>query len=134
MATVSANPAIDTLHRSMTEARFDDLRAVLTDNVVLDANVPQWHFLRVGADDVVAQFQEWYPVRPTELTWDQKGTGGAVVVECTERKLEQGAPGYSRFALVLELSGDKLSRVALYCFGVQDRETEERNRQEAPLY
>ena len=126
---------VEALREILASGDWRRLSEVYAPDALLDANVPLWRFQRKGLDEIVAQYEEWYPVPPRVLEWNvTAGAGQEFVVE--EAALEGDGPGetYARSAHVLRVVDGLITRHTMYCTGPWDRETVARHAVEAPMF
>jgi hypothetical protein len=111
--------------------RGTEMAEVLTDDAVLDLNVPQWRFQVGGGSAIAAAFAQSYPAgfRTTRYRWEPTPTGAVVEYD----GWDVGRHTYYRHLGLLELRSGRISRLTLYCTGEWDTETVERQRREAPM-
>ena len=111
--------------------RGTELADVLSEDAVLDLNVPQWRFQVGGNLAISAAFAQSYPdgFRTTGSRWEPSPTGA--IVEYDGWDVARNV--YYRHLAWLKLDGPQISRMTIYCTGEWDPETLERQRREAPM-
>lgn len=111
--------------------RGTELAEILTDDAVLDMNVPEWRFQVGGGAAIAAAFVDSFPAgfRTIGSHWEATPTGA--VLEYDGWDLAHDT--YYRHLVQLELDGTDISRLTLYCTGGWDAETIERQRRQAPM-
>ena len=97
-----------------------DTRGIFSDDAVLDAVVPDWHFMVAGGDAVRAQLAEWFadPAAFESLTRTPLPDGELVQFDLSWS--EEGIPFACRQVHVLEVRGDQIVRDNVWCGGRWD--------------
>jgi hypothetical protein len=90
---------------------------VLSDDVVLDATVPNWRFTVRGADAVAAELARWYADPGTFEELRRTPVPGGELVTFTLRWLENGVPHAVHQAHVVAVSGGRIARDQAWCGG-----------------
>jgi len=95
-----------------------DVRAELfTDDVVLDATVPNWRFEVRGRDDVTEQLRDWFAdVGKFEVVRREPLPQGELV-EFTLHWTENGIPHACHQAHILRLTDGRISADTAFCGG-----------------
>ena len=87
------------------------------EDVVLDATVPNWHFVRRGRDAVQDELARWY-VDPGDFeTLRRTPLPAGELVEFDLTWVEGGVPHACRQAHVLELRDGRIARDTVWCGG-----------------
>ncbi|MGE3285382.1 MAG: hypothetical protein AB7J32_04650 [Pseudonocardia sp.] len=112
-------PSTTTVDRFLDAVAAGTVSADLyTDDVVLDAVVPNWRFAVTGAAAVAAEYARWFadPGRLEELRRLPTATGE--VVEYTLCWTERGVPHAGRHVHVLDLGADgRIAADHVWCGG-----------------
>ncbi|MBW3664731.1 MAG: hypothetical protein KY469_16655 [Actinobacteria bacterium] len=111
--------------------RGTELAAILTDEAVLDMNVPEWRFQVGGGQAISAAFADSFPAGFRTTGSRREATPTGAVVEYDGWDVAHDT--YYRHLVWLELHGTRISRLTLYCTGGWDTQTLERQRREAPM-
>lgn len=104
---------------------------IYTDDAVLDMNVPRWRFQVGGRAAITDAFDHSFPQGFTvdHKRWEPTPTGAVI-----EYDGHDAATGdYYRHLVLLEMRGEKIGRLTLYCTGGWEAATVEQQRREAPL-
>lgn len=111
--------------------RGTELAQVLTEDAVLDLNVPQWRFQVCGALAIAAAFAQAYAAgfRTSHEDWEPIPTGA--VVEYDGWDVDRNT--YYRHLARLQIRDGRIARLTIYCTGEWDADTIERQRREAPM-
>jgi hypothetical protein len=131
LAAPAVKELVDAFVELQESNRGTELAEILTDDAVLDLNVPQWR-LQVGGDRAIAEVfagSNRAGFRTGRHGWQPTPTGA--VVEYDGVDVAQGT--YYRHLVLLRLRGRRISRLTIYCTGAWDVETLERQRREAPM-
>ena len=107
------------------------LADLLTDDAVLDLNVPRWRFQVGGGAAVADAFAASYPTGFDTAGWRWEPTPTGAVVEYDGWDGDHTA--YYRHLVLLELRDGRIGRLTLYCTGGWDAGTVARQRREAPM-
>lgn len=99
----------DTLRKCLESASFAGLADLYAPQAVLDANVPLWRFQRRGPDEIIRQFQEWYPTPVRVVSWRERPTEGGVVVEFEGWQGEGEDEVYSRAVDIILTDGERIT-------------------------
>lgn len=125
---------IERFKKLLESGDFDELDEVYAPNALLDANVPAWRFQRLGLDEIVAQYKEWYLPTPVRITgWKEKRTTWGAVIEVESSAGEGEDEKYVREIHIFLTADDRITEHISYCTGPWDRETVARQRAEAPM-
>lgn len=101
---------------------------------LLDANVPEWRFQRLGLDEIIAQYKEWYLPTPPRITgWKEKRTAWGAVIEVESSGGEGEDEKYVREIHIFLTADDRITEHISYYTGPWDRESVARQRAEAPM-
>ena len=92
-------------------------RGVLSDDVVLDATVPNWRFTVRGADAVGAELGRWYADPGTFEELTRTPLPGGELVTFTLRWQENGVPHAVHQAHVVAVSGGRIVQDQAWCGG-----------------
>ena len=111
--------------------RGTELAQVLTDDAVLDLNVPQWRFQVGGALPIAAAFAQSFSAgfRTLSSAWEETSTGALVEYDGRDAADDR----YYRHLARLTMRGERIARVTIYCTGAWDADTLDRQRREAPM-
>lgn len=111
--------------------RGSELAAVLTDDAVLDLNVPGWRFQVGGSGEIAEVFAAAFAsgFRTEHRRIESTRTGA--VVEYDGWDVARGT--YHRQVALVELRAGQIARLTVYCTGAWDERTVERQRREAPM-
>jgi len=90
---------------------------VLSDDVVLDATVPNWRFTVCGADAVGAELARWYADPGTFEELSRTPVPGGELVTFTLHWQENGVPHAVHQAHVVTVSGGRIVRDQAWCGG-----------------
>ncbi len=90
---------------------------VFCDDVVLDATVPNWHFVRRGHDAVRAELAHWYADPGDFEALRRTPLPAGELIEFDLTWVEGGVPHACRQAHVLELRDDRIVRDTVWCGG-----------------
>ncbi len=121
--------------RAALETRdFPALAALFTPDSLLDANLPSWRLQRQGVEAITRQIEEWIRQAPARfIEWHERDSEWGAVVECAERKVEEGEEVYYREVFLFLTEGDQIANFTFYCTGAWDAATLERHASEAPM-
>lgn len=121
--------------RAALEKRdFGAIAALFTADALLDANLPSWRLQRQGAEAIRHQIEEWFSEAPARFVeWHAQDTEWGAVVECVERRVEEGEDVYYRQVFLFFTEGDQIANFTFYCTGAWDPATLERHAREAPI-
>ncbi|HEX6871661.1 MAG TPA: hypothetical protein VF163_11240 [Micromonosporaceae bacterium] len=120
------------LHKILESGQYARLDEVYHADAIFDINVPTWRFKRVGPAAIRAQWAEWTREGPIRLVrWHERATAWGSVIEMAFQEGQQGTD-YSRSLHVLTEAAGRINEHIMYCTGVWDQPTVERNRAEAP--
>jgi hypothetical protein len=116
MTTTTQTP-IDHLCAAIAGATIGTAADVFCDDVVLDATVPNWHFVRRGRRAVVAELSHWFadPGRFEALRRTPLPDGELVEFDLTWT--EGGVPHACRQAHVLSVRDGRIARDTVWCGG-----------------
>ena len=132
--TMAGPQVLDAWVAAFAKADPDALVACYASDVVLDVNVPQWRFQvqgRSGARDLVVE-EEFLPGRRvTHVTRTPTVDGELVEIEC--RAPIEGRECLWRSLHVLRCRGGLVSEHVIYCSGIWDPASIERQQVEAPM-
>lgn len=130
-AASAARAVVDAFIALQESNRGTELAQRLTDDAVLDLNVPQWRFQVGGGSAISNAFAVSYPAgfRTTGCRWEPTPTGAVVEYDGWDVARDI----YYRHLAVLQLRGGRISRLTIYCTGGWDPATVERQRREAPM-
>ncbi len=131
LRSTTVEAVVDAFIALQESNRGTELAEILTEDAVLDLNVPQWRFQVGGGTAIAAAFAQSYPAgfRTTRYRW--KPTPSGAVVEYDGWDVERDT--YYRHLALLDMRSARISRLTLYCTGAWDTETVERQRREAPM-
>lgn len=97
-----------------------DTRGIFSDDALLDAVVPDWHFTVAGADAVRAQFAEWYADPAVFESLTRTPLPDGELVQFNLSWTEHGVPHACRQVHVLELRDGQIVRDNVWCGGRWD--------------
>lgn len=119
---------------ALEERDFGAVAAAFTPDALLDANLPSWRLQRQGAEAIRRQIEEWFSDAPARFVeWHERTTEWGAVVECAERKVEEGEEAYYRQVFLFFTEGDQIANFTFYCTGAWDAATLNRHAREAPM-
>jgi hypothetical protein len=87
------------------------------DDAVLDATVPNWHFVRRGRDSVRAELAHWFADPGRFDTLARTSLPDGELVEFDLSWVEGGVPHACRQAHVLQLRDGRIARDTVWCGG-----------------
>jgi hypothetical protein len=90
---------------------------VFSDDVTLDATVPDWRFTVRGADAVRAQFGRWYADPAAFESLERTPIPGGELVRFLLTWTEDGVPYAAHQAHVIAVDGDRIRADVLWCGG-----------------
>lgn len=102
---------------AFVEAGVRPESGVLSDDVVLDATVPNWRFTVRGADAVGAELGRWYADPGTFEELTRTPLPGGELVTFTLRWQENGVPHAVHQAHVVAVSGGRIVQDQAWCGG-----------------
>lgn len=102
---------------SAIEAGTMDRSNVFTEEVLLDATVPDWRFQLRGADGVRAQLGRWYANPATFEALDRVEIPGGELVEFELSWTEAGLPFACHQVHRIRVDGDRVAGVTVFCGG-----------------
>jgi hypothetical protein len=115
--TVSMTPTIiDQFCAAITDAAFGSAE-VFCEDAVLDATVPNWHFVRRGQDVLRAELSRWFADPGRFETLRRTPLPDGELVEFDLTWVEVGVPHACRQAHVLHLRGGRIARDTVWCGG-----------------
>ena len=92
-------------------------RELFTDDVELDATVPNWRFHARGRDDVTAELRGWF-ADPGEFEHIRRDVlPGGELVEFTLHWNENGVPHACHQAHIVQVHDDRIARDVAFCGG-----------------
>ena len=133
--TSCARDIADAVAQCYRTRDFEPLRSVYAPDVVLDIHPPQWHFQLGGPDNAIQWLHELMDDLPDyRVTWSRTSAGPDIaIVEWEEHSGHEADEQMCRQVDVLHLADGKVIEHAIWCTGVLDAETIERQRREAPM-
>jgi hypothetical protein len=102
---------------------------VFADDVFCDINVPEWRFQLQGRDAVRDWLTGEQPDGSRVVSWRADATESGVLIEVEQRTGEELSRNMHR----LEFRDGKIVQWTMYCTGVWNVETQERQAREAPM-
>lgn len=108
--------AIDSLCAAITDATIGTAD-VFCDDVVLDATVPNWHFVRRGRDAVRSELSHWFADRASFETLRRTPLPNGELLEFDLAWVEGGVPHACRQAHILGLRGGLIAEDTVWCGG-----------------
>ena len=93
---------------------------MLTDDVVLDATVPNWRFTCRGAERVRDQFAEWYADPGEFESLMRTPIPGGELVEFVLTWSEAGVPYAAHQAHVIQVVDGRIAKDTVFCGGRWD--------------
>jgi hypothetical protein len=129
--TATVKEVVETFLDLQERNRGTEMAEMLTDDAVLDNNVPHWRFQIGGGPPISAMFAESFPdgFRTTRHRWEPTPSGAVVEYDGWDVRRNL----YFRHLALLALRDGRISRLTLYCTGEWDATTIERQRREAPM-
>ena len=109
-------PAIDRFCAAIAGATLG-AADVFCEDVVLDATVPNWHFVRRGRDAVRDELSHWYADPGRFDTLRRTPLPGGELVEFDLAWVEGGVPHACRQAHVLQLRDGRIAQDTVWCGG-----------------
>jgi ketosteroid isomerase-like protein len=107
--------AIDELLRGIEAG--DLAGDVFTDDVVLDATVPDWRFTARGREQVTAELRGWFADPGSFETVRREPLPDGELVEFTLHWVEDGTPHACHQAHILRIRDGKISADTAFCGG-----------------
>jgi hypothetical protein len=102
---------------------------LFAEDVFCDINVPEWRFQMQGADAAQRWLRDELPDGCSIPSWRSDPTASGVVVEIEQHIGDEISRNLHR----LEVRDDKVVEWTMYCTGVWSLQTQERQRQQAPM-
>ncbi len=117
MTKDTATPGpVDRFLAAVRTATIDDCDA-WTDDVALDATVPNWRFHRSGADEVRATYREWFADPGDFESLRRMPVDDGEVVHYTLTWVEAGVPHAAHHVHILGVRGDRITSDTVLCGG-----------------
>lgn len=130
----TAGTVADRFRAALESRDLGTLAGLFTPDALLDANLPCWRLQRQGPEAIRSQMEGWFPDAPARFCeWRERTAEWGAVVECAERKSEEGQDMYYRQIFLFFTEGDRIATFTFYCTGAWDAATLARHAREAPM-